>query len=51
MESRCSKKRIVTALAVAVLVAIVVSVVRKRRSGDAVVIATGDDAEVGEILT
>lgn len=51
MESRCTKKRIITMVAVVILVAIGVSVLRTKRSGDTKVLATSDDATVEEILT
>ena len=51
MESRCTKTRIITVVAVAILVAIGISVLRTRRSGDARVLATSDDTAVQEILT
>ena len=51
MESRCSKGRIITLVAVVVLVAIGISVLRKGRSGDTRVLATSDDVAVVEIHT
>jgi hypothetical protein len=51
MESRCTKGRIVTVLAVVILVAVGISVLRRTRSSDARVLATSDDATVQEILT
>ena len=51
MEPRCTKRRIITVIAVVILVAIGLSVLRARRSGDARVLATSDDTIVEEILT
>ncbi|MFC2153270.1 hypothetical protein ACFLQ7_01390 [Actinomycetota bacterium] len=51
MESRCTKGRIITMVAVVILIAIGISVLRTRRSGDARVLATSDDTSVEEILT
>ena len=51
MEPRCTKRRIITVIAVVVLIAIGISVLRTRRSGDPRVLATSDDPSVEEILT